>query len=410
MSQTTPTTAPASPATHPLQVATPPLQNATLCYTPTTPDKDHESAVNSGHSSTCTPECSAACYTCDSSPATGDVLSPELAGGSSSAATVQPPATCSTDSPSLLRLTPVQRQALDLLQAGRSVAATARTLHVHRITVQRWKTHHPRFIAELAARAAFSQAELSLKAQHILSTAISIVHKRLAAGRGDALATSLRLLASPRFARLASASDSTSLQQTLAHLQQVRSLPASAAPDPAILADLTAELDAPLPPAAPRPRPEPDRVVPNAHRDGVFPGATLELRLAKHPIRPELLAAFQHYGAQPADCDTAARRPDLVPFDIHYFANLCYPGENNATILPRYFSRPTPPAGIEEPLLPSVLRRMISNGQVTRLCGQSLDGYTATAEPGATELVLTHPTKPTLTIPRDHLWRDAALA
>ena len=52
---------------------------------------------------------------------------------------------------------------------------------------------------------------------------------------------------------------------------------------------------------------------------------------------------------------------------------------------------------------------MITRGLVTHLAGHDLAGYSASADPDTKLLTLTHPAKPTITIPHAHLWRDALM-
>lgn len=64
------------------------------------------------------------------------------------------------------------------------------------------------------------------------------------------------------------------------------------------------------------------------------------------------------------------------------------------------------PYGVEAPLNPSVIADMISAGLIKHLAGHNLAGYTASTDPDTKTLTLSHPTKPTMTIPPAHLWRD----
>ncbi len=59
-----------------------------------------------------------------------------------------------TECDDLLRLTPRQETAVELLLAGKSDAATAESLGIHRTTIARWRAAHPAFQAELARRRA----------------------------------------------------------------------------------------------------------------------------------------------------------------------------------------------------------------------------------------------------------------
>ena len=59
-----------------------------------------------------------------------------------------------TECDDLLHLTPRQETAVELLLSGKSDAATAEALGIHRTTVARWRAAHPAFQAELARRRA----------------------------------------------------------------------------------------------------------------------------------------------------------------------------------------------------------------------------------------------------------------
>lgn len=59
-----------------------------------------------------------------------------------------------TECDDLLRLTPRQETAVELLLVGKSDAATAKALGIHRTTIARWRAAHPAFQAELARRRA----------------------------------------------------------------------------------------------------------------------------------------------------------------------------------------------------------------------------------------------------------------
>ena len=312
-----------SSATRLLHFATQMQPNATLCNIPATPQPPLLSPLNHDQISTYIFPASAGCNTCEitTPPANAAAgLSPGHINSYDSAAPSPTPATCCTDHP-LLQLTPIQHQALDLLHAGQSVAATARALNIHRVTVYRWKTHHPRFIAELAHRAALSHVDTSLKANRALDVAMNIVLKSLTSDSSDARQTALRLIASPRLARLAATSNSISLRQTLSQFQQLRAIdaPSDAPADPLLLSDLAAELDAPIPidpPEGPKASKAPRHIAERPTKRPSWappPKPPLSEVLANHPIRPDLLAAFKQYGCTPEQVDTAARRPDIAP-------------------------------------------------------------------------------------------------
>ena len=421
---------PAAPGLHlatlPLHIATlcyTLLHFATLCYTPATPQPLLLSPLNLDELMTCAIPDSAQCYTCEiKTPPANSAADLNLGPINSydhnaSSAT---PATCSIDHP-LLQLSPIQHRALDLLHAGQSVAATARVLNIHRVTVQRWKTHHPRFIAELAHRAALSHVDTSLKAHRALDVAMNIILKSLASDAtdsSDARQTALRLIASPRLARLAATSTSVSLRQTLSQFQQLRAVdaPSDAPADPQLLSDLAAELDAPIAtdsPQAPKPSKAPRHMAERPTRTPPWappPKPHLKEVLANHPIRPDLLAAFKQYGCTPEQVDIAARRPDIAPFDIHYFAASVNHSPLTPKLLGDCYGDKQSPSGVECPLNPSLIAEMIAAGLIKHLAGHDLSGYTAAADPDTKALTLTHPTKPAITIPHAHLWRDAIMA
>lgn len=80
---------------------------------------------------------------------------------------------------SLLKLTPTQVIAVDVLDRGGTQTEAAELAGVSRVTVSRWVHHHPAFLAELnrriverAHRVTTQADELTLKAMTVLSRAI----------------------------------------------------------------------------------------------------------------------------------------------------------------------------------------------------------------------------------------------
>lgn len=80
---------------------------------------------------------------------------------------------------SLLKLSPAQTVAVDVLDAGGSQLDAAAKAGVSRVTISRWTHHHPAFVAELnrrcierAGRVAAQSDELIFKAMELVAQAI----------------------------------------------------------------------------------------------------------------------------------------------------------------------------------------------------------------------------------------------
>ncbi len=80
---------------------------------------------------------------------------------------------------SLLKLSPPQVLAVDVLDAGGSQVEAAEKAGVSRVTVSRWLHHHPAFVAELnrrqverASRVAARSDELTFKAMEVVAQAV----------------------------------------------------------------------------------------------------------------------------------------------------------------------------------------------------------------------------------------------
>ena len=57
-----------------------------------------------------------------------------------------------TECDDLLRVTPRQETAIDLLISGQSDSAIAKAMGIYRTTISRWRAYHPGVQAELARR------------------------------------------------------------------------------------------------------------------------------------------------------------------------------------------------------------------------------------------------------------------
>jgi hypothetical protein len=364
--------------------------SATLCYTPATPPLASETVLSLSCPKTYDAPLGSPCYTfavISTSSDSASALTPAASSTYLPSPQSTPPATCSSDP--LFRLTPIQERALDLLAAGRSVASAARELGVHRVTLQRWKTHHPRFMAELAHRASLSQVDATLNARRALNLATAILLKRIHTHPNASHELARHLVASPRLAHLAAgANPRTSLRQTLAELQQLRTAqPAAETPpqfDPALLNDLVTEISSSTDPEA-------------------APHTSSQKLLASRPMRPELLNVLRVHRLPQRLREIVVRRPDLQPFDVIYYAFLhpnCDPERFGELLINE------PPVGIKRPLDPQILCSIIKIKELSRLDGRNLADYQAAAQ--GPDLILTHrQTQEKVTLPANSLWRDA---
>ncbi|MCS7033913.1 MAG: helix-turn-helix domain-containing protein, partial [Phycisphaerae bacterium] len=91
-------------------------------------------------------------------------------------------------------LSPAQRAAIQLLVMGRTVAATAETLGVHRNTIFHWRRNNPRFRAELARRSMELFDTAARRVRLTLLKSLNVVDQWLERGE-QGQKTALRFLA-----------------------------------------------------------------------------------------------------------------------------------------------------------------------------------------------------------------------
>lgn len=94
----------------------------------------------------------------------------------------------------LLRLDERQLAALDVLGAGGSHATAAEAAGVDRVTVTRWNTRHPAFIAERSARRLDRVREHNASVRSMVGRAVAVVTSRLDEGDLGAALAVLRLV------------------------------------------------------------------------------------------------------------------------------------------------------------------------------------------------------------------------
>ena len=100
---------------------------------------------------------------------------------------------------SLLRLTPAQAIAIDVLDRGGTHLEAAEAAGTHRVTVTRWVHHHPAFVAELNRRR-FERLELISKRCHqVTLRAMDLVEAEIEEGGLSAALNWLRI--APVFVR-----------------------------------------------------------------------------------------------------------------------------------------------------------------------------------------------------------------
>jgi hypothetical protein len=87
--------------------------------------------------------------------------------------------------PSLSTLTTLQLQAIDLLLRGHSVNHVAGTIGITRVTISRWKNHHPAFIAELNRRQQELLSHSALLYQRLLERSLRTLHDVLSGKSAD---------------------------------------------------------------------------------------------------------------------------------------------------------------------------------------------------------------------------------
>ena len=253
----------------------------------------------------------------------------------------------------MLRLTPKQLQALELLGAGATDKSVCSRLNIHRSTVARWKTTHPRFMAELSRRTSIYQQSSNAAACRARDAALKIVLNQLRKQPTKSLDIAVRLLCSPQLTRLAAASRPAGLQDIIAQLQSTRP---SASTSPDRLADLLTELNAEV--TAPEPVPQPPKPQSLAVEQ-------LNQAIANRRPRSDLQAALVGYGCDPRDIGSLTRRPDLLPFDVHYYHFLEEVPPSPSLLISRITTRG--PAGITSSLSAAVLHRMIQHGLLQRI-------------------------------------------
>ena len=106
-----------------------------------------------------------------------------------------------TECDDLLRLTPRQETAVELLLAGKSDAATAETLGIHRTTIARWRAAHPAFQAELARRRAELYGAATERLRSLVPKALDVLQAGL--DGDDRLPTAHAVLKMAGFDKLA---------------------------------------------------------------------------------------------------------------------------------------------------------------------------------------------------------------
>ena len=84
-----------------------------------------------------------------------------------------------TDCDELLRLTPAQQAAVELVCAGRTDPDTAAAVGVHRVTVARWRLHHPAFRAAVNGRRAELASAAADRLRSLAAKALDAVERSL---------------------------------------------------------------------------------------------------------------------------------------------------------------------------------------------------------------------------------------
>lgn len=98
-----------------------------------------------------------------------------------------------TECDDLLCLTPRQETAVELLLSGKSDAATADSLGIHRTTIARWRAAHPAFQAELARRRAELYGAAAERLRALVPKALDVLETGLEGN--DRLSTAQKILA-----------------------------------------------------------------------------------------------------------------------------------------------------------------------------------------------------------------------
>jgi hypothetical protein len=142
----------------------------------------------------------------------------------------------------LLRLDERQLAALDVLGAGGTHAAAAAAAGVDRVTVTRWNTRHPGFIAERTARKRDAAREQNERLRSMIARAIDVVSERLDGGDLRAALAVLRLAG--RDLNAHEDEDYTSPEEVYDSLIEAEARARQHLPLDDLLADLSGERDA----------------------------------------------------------------------------------------------------------------------------------------------------------------------
>ncbi len=97
---------------------------------------------------------------------------------------------------SLLKLTPAQSIAVDVLDAGGTHTEASQAANVNRVTVTRWMHHHPAFIAELNRRRLERANHLVTQTARTTAKAMQLVESAIDGGDIQAALAWLRTSAS----------------------------------------------------------------------------------------------------------------------------------------------------------------------------------------------------------------------
>jgi hypothetical protein len=95
---------------------------------------------------------------------------------------------------SLLQINDQQRQAVDMVIAGRTDGEIATALKIHRTTVCNWRNRHAGFQGELNSRRAELRSAASERLHGLLVNAIGVLHDKLALKDSDGWRIALKLL------------------------------------------------------------------------------------------------------------------------------------------------------------------------------------------------------------------------
>ena len=91
-------------------------------------------------------------------------------------------------------LSAAQVTALGVLEAGGSHAEAAEAAGVHRVTVSKWVTRHPEFIAETNRRRADRADRLAVRVDSVTASALDVIAQACAEGDRAAALAWLRLV------------------------------------------------------------------------------------------------------------------------------------------------------------------------------------------------------------------------